>query len=395
MEDAEPYDPEYAYFEDGTAYYASEYGEPFSEIAKYSNCYYNTPTNQRYDLTWCYGHQARHLPPPCITEDDVVYNSDSGAYSADQTLNKCMANIDDLRSAPTFYNGFYHGCLMIESEITLLNLVSVDEINGVAELQVIIDYTWIDSRYNMAPFWQRMHPDSISFDMTTILQSENIWLPEVVFPDAQSIDVMSTTLTLTPAKENFTTGAYDATFFIYEVTYNLQLVQPGFNFKNYPHDEQDIILRYTVLNYDSSQIQIFPYGVFCSYLPDGECSFSKNPIWKWSNEVSEFSCTAYSDPKKSGAYIEPSYAYYSIHIARQGMGIVVRLVLPLTLLLMISALTFWVSYENRVDTTITLLLSVSALYIVILQVRKHSHRTRFIAALLLVSTGRLVFGSIE
>ena len=36
------------------------------------------------------------------------------------------------------------------------------------------------------------------------------------------------------------------------------------------------------------------------------------------------------------------------------------------MLLLLSALTFWLSYENRVDTTITLLLSVSALYIVIL-----------------------------
>jgi len=44
----------------------------------------------------------------------------------------------------------------------------------------------------------------------------------------------------------------------------------------------------------------------------------------------------------------------------------VRLVLPITLLIFLAGLTFWAEYGGRVDSTITLLLSVSALYIVIL-----------------------------
>ncbi len=43
-----------------------------------------------------------------------------------------------------------------------------------------------------------------------------------------------------------------------------------------------------------------------------------------------------------------------------------RLILPITLLLVLAGLTFWAQFENRVDSTVTLLLAVSALYIVIL-----------------------------
>ncbi len=69
---------------------------------------------------------------------------------------------------------------------------------------------------------------------------------------------------------------------------------------------------------------------------------------------------------KSAYALWPSFALYRLTMQRQGSGVIVRLILPLTMLLLLSALTFWISYENRLDTTITLLLSVSALYIVIL-----------------------------
>eukprot|EP01037_Dinobryon_pediforme_P036136 gene36136-42929_t len=152
---------------------------------------------------------------------------------------------------------------------------------------------------------------------------------------------------------------------MYEATYDLVLVQPGFNFRRYPNDDQDIIIRFSALNFDAEQLQLFPSDVSCSFLPDHTCSFASNAMWIWKNEPSFQSCTAYPDQKASNIY--PSFVYYSVKIVRQGDGIIVRLVLPLMILLLLSALTFWVTYENRVDTTITLLLSVSALYIIILQ----------------------------
>lgn len=350
--------PNDIYSYDDDSYYGDK--ETFESLLP--QCYYPTPTTY-LGLEYCYGHQTRTSPPPCVANADLVYDNQTGAFSADQTFYNCMANIPDVASMPTFYNGKYHGCLMVLTQMTLLNLVRVDEVDGVAELQVIIDFTWTDRRYNMPLFWEEVPFSYSGFDITTILtnQSTVLWRPEIVFPDAQGVEVMAETLTLLPY--NDVNGTY--TTFLYEVTYDLLLVQPGFNFRRYPNDAQNLIVRFTAMNYDAKQLQLFPSDIACSYLPDRSCSFSNNAIWIWKDEASFQSCTAYADQKASLIY--PAYVYYSVKIVRQGNGIIVRLVLPLTLLLLISALTFWVTYENRVDTTITLLLSVSALYIIILQ----------------------------
>lgn len=54
-------------------------------------------------------------------------------------------------------------------------------------------------------------------------------------------------------------------------------------------------------------------------------------------------------------------------MVRRAYGVVIRLVLPMALLILLGSITFWVSYDHRVDVTITILLAMSALYIVILQ----------------------------
>jgi len=149
--------------------------------------------------------------------------------------------------------------------------------------------------------------------------------------------------------------------FNYEAIFDVQLVQPGFQFDDYPNDAQDILIRYAIVNYDAAELQLFPLDLTCSYLSNGKCSFSTNPLWTWDQNGS--TCNVYYDKKDM---IWPAYTEFSVRVNRQGSGLIVRLILPITLLLLLSGLTFWTAYENRVDITITLMLSVSALYIVIL-----------------------------
>jgi hypothetical protein len=74
----------------------------------------------------------------------------------------------------------------------------------------------------------------------------------------------------------------------------------------------------------------------------------------------------YVDERPSTAIVNAAFALFQVTVYREGNGVIVRLILPITLLLLLSALTFWISSDQRVNTTITLLLSISALYIVIL-----------------------------
>ncbi len=157
----------------------------------------------------------------------------------------------------------------------------------------------------------------------------------------------------------FPVGSY----FVWEALFDVMLVQPGFDFSDYPNDKQNILIRYDLQNYDAKQMQLFPRGAFCSNLADGSCSFGSNPIWTYDSQATR--CNVYYDAVPI-AIIWPAKVQYIIQVTRQGSGVIVRLIFPITLLLLLSALTFWIASNNRVNITITLLLSVSALYIVIL-----------------------------
>ncbi len=147
---------------------------------------------------------------------------------------------------------------------------------------------------------------------------------------------------------------------VFTVFYALDviLVQPKFNFRNYPEDKQNIVMRFVSYNFNAAYVKMGFNGgnglIFNQYL-DGTDTFKSNQIWTY--ESSRYYSTT------GNGY---SYNVYEINVNRQGGGIIVRLVLPIAFLLLLSTLTFWVLYENRVDTTITIMLSVSALYIVIL-----------------------------
>ncbi len=249
--------------------------------------------------------------------------------------------------------------------------LQVNEVQGYAAMQLIFDAFWYDPRFNMTSFWE-LNPAGQSYsgyDITAVLtnQSLNMWKPQITFLDAASFDTSSESMKMFDPTTNFVDFlAPNPQFsfnFNYEAVFQVSLVQPGFDFASYPNDQQQILIRYTVMNYDAEQLQVFPLAYFCSQLSDGSCAFSNNPVWTWDSEKTI--CNVYYDAK--GWLVYPTYAEVYITLDRQGNGVIIRLIMPITVLLLLSGLTFWISYDGRVDTTITLMLSVSALYIVILQ----------------------------
>ena len=60
-----------------------------------------------------------------------------------------------------------------------------------------------------------------------------------------------------------------------------------------------------------------------------------------------------------------SKGQYSINIKRYSSGVLYRLGIPVAVLLVLVGLIFWSQYRSRIRDTMTILLSVSALYIVI------------------------------
>lgn len=289
-------------------------------------------------------------PPPCLTnESELGYVQNS--LSATQTFYNCLNNVPDAAMIATFYNAQYNGQLRINTSITLNNLEYVNEIEGTARLQFSMRLFWQDDRFAMPVFWNKTSPltQAYGIDLTTILLNDSIivWQPQIRFPDAADLNIMVSYLKLNSSNIFEWGAAIDAT-----------LLQPKFDFSSYPADEQVVNIRYIVFNMRSEFCVLGFYGgqsLKFNENYDGSNTFTENPIW-------HYVTTTWSNFEGNGF----TYALYQIQVKREGQGIVLRLVLPITLLLVLAGLTFWVTYENRVDTTITLLLSISALYIVIL-----------------------------
>ncbi len=253
---------------------------------------------------------------------------------------------------PTFFNGSYSGVTVINTTLGMNNLEAINEIDGTARLQFTMRLYWEDRRFAIPALWSQMDPNTYNdgIDLTqTILNNGNvfIWLPTIRFPDASEVNIISQYLKFNASN-------------IFYLSYSLDiaLIQPGFNFRAYPDDSQTIVIRYVPYNFNNDYVRMGFYGgnaLFFNQYINGENTFDSNQIWSYDHS------TFYSTVGNGN-----SYAVYEFTVTRQGSGIIVRLVLPIAFLLLLSSLTFWVLYENRVDTTITLLLSVSALYIVIL-----------------------------
>jgi hypothetical protein len=69
-------------------------------------------------------------------------------------------------------------------------------------------------------------------------------------------------------------------------------------------------------------------------------------------------------------YLSPSRhtdAVFVLPVERYGSGVVVRLAIPITMLLVLAGCTFWVGHpESRISATSGLIIAVTALYIVLI-----------------------------
>lgn len=119
------------------------------------------------------------------------------------------------------------------------------------------------------------------------------------------------------------------------------------------------------MNFTGTDAPLIGYGLPSpvSFITiDDMTNFKANPLWTYSSYTTVVYNPNYGSTK-SGATKDTLFVY--LNIQRQSSGIIYRLAVPIMLLLLLVGLTFWSDYKARVDTTISILLAISALYIVI------------------------------
>ena len=196
--------------------------------------------------------------------------------------------------------------------------------------------------------------NTLGAEITNILSDNeesalNIWLPDIHFVDGTSVEYFGSTLRL-----------YPGGVLAWSRHTLLSVSNPYFDYKSYPSDSQTIELRFESYAYPVVFVTLQlrkPAVMFVEN--NGRENFKHNPMWNYDSSTA-FEALAVFSPIRAF-----TTATVQLKVSRRSSGVVVRLVLPIVLLVLLSGFTFWAEKDTRTDSTITLLLAVSALYIVV------------------------------
>ena len=295
----------------------------------------------------------------CDNEAFVSY-SNNGQISIANSVVLCMQNVDDLHLYPFYQDD---NILVVQSYIILNNLINIDSVTNTVELDFFWRVVWTDERLDMPALFSALNSTRINskgIDITQLVGTTDVnqttqpsvWYPDLFFPDASAISIGESFLKLNPG--GLLTWSRHVT---------VSLIMSNFNYKEYPSDTQVIILRYLSYSYDTSLLRVNladpAVTFFLNY--EGVESFKQNTLWSFD----EWQATI--ENQHYGVGITKSFAVIKLFVSRKPEGIILRLAVPIFILVLLSGCTFWAALESRVDSTVTLLLAVSALYIVIFQ----------------------------
>ena len=217
---------------------------------------------------------------------------------------------------------------------------------------------WYDNRWDVPQFFDVLSPNETANGIEIDLLVRDwamplpIWLPNVHFIDAQEVVVIAETVRI---KEHG--KVYWSRHLILTVT------QEFMDFQKYPMDTQDFRIRFEPYSLPSSMLSFVgtPTSVTL-YNDNGLYPFEHNAMWSFNSAGSSVM------EVNRGTAAKPRYfstGTLDISMSRQSAGLVFRLAVPIVFILVLAGFIFWASPEERVGSTITLLLAISALYIVI------------------------------
>ena len=250
----------------------------------------------------------------------------------------------------------------VNTQVVLNNLIHVNEIDGSVEVDLFFRNWWTDVRWNLTDLWDQMNPNTYydGIDIFPLLQEEDglkIWTPNMYFSDGLSTEVLTTTLKLRPE------GA------LYRSQHmKISLAQPTFNLTRYPIDSQTVYIKYGIYGLTKSIMALAVKNPPIKYTKSSDTvmpAFASNPVWR--HQPGDFSGAVY-EADYSHSNIERIFPLVNlqVHIKREGSGVLSRFAFPVLVLLILAGFTFWDDFESRVQITLTILLSVSALYVVVI-----------------------------
>lgn len=253
----------------------------------------------------------------------------------------------------------------VSSQIVLNNLILIDEIAGLVKLDFIYRVSWIDPRWSIPEMWQYVKPAMANegITITDLVRASNplqLWLSDNTFYDETESTILVEAIRFKPGGSMYWTRHFVMT-----------IAQPGFDYTKYPLDSQEIVIRISPYTYSTAFVKMAwgtPAVLYVRAKPDSTPNLMLNQIW--SHKYGDYKTEVYvaqTPTTVNGVIIQRSFefSFLNITITRKEKGIVIRLIAPIVALMMLSGVTFWATLNNRLSSTMTILLSVSALYIAV------------------------------
>eukprot|EP01038_Epipyxis_sp_PR26KG_P008287 gene8287-11217_t len=291
--------------------------------------------------------------PSCGVE--VTYNQ--GLPDPVETIYNCSESTSAPYQPVTAFLGA--APINVSAQLVLNNLVYVDDMQQTVTMDFKFRLQWHDNRFNLPQLFAVLNPNIShnGFELTQMYYSGSnplqIWRPDLHFVDAQSVTVTA---------ESFRLKNHGVVYWSRHLS--VLISQSQFTYKDYPLDPNNIQIRFESysLPKDDLFISFVNPAVELYASQDQLPNIMSNPLWKYNGYFTELLFPNYqfyeSDPPRIF-----SQAVITVKLGRFSTGILMRLALPIMLVACIAGILFWADPDKRLDNTVTLLLTVSALYI--------------------------------
>lgn len=254
---------------------------------------------------------------PCLNSSTIVYDA-YGNVNVQESLAVCLAAVNSPDFNPAYITG---KAVNVTNEFLLNNLISIDNLSNQVNFDFYYRLYWTDPRLSAPALFEALG-SVVSANGLNIIQylGDSIWLPDNFFTEAVAVSTTDSYLKLYPDGN-----------ILWSRHFTLSLLQSQLNFKTYPDDSQQLVLR--TISYSSSQSFIMQQihqpcvSLYPSY--DGSESFAQNPLWTYESSTCKVSVTGLTGSLRSEALV-------FINLKRISGGIVARLALPIFLLCLLG-----------------------------------------------------------
>lgn len=135
---------------------------------------------------------------PCVNDSTISYHR-SGQVAVLKTFATCIENVLD----PLLFEGYAtQQSIPFKAQVSLNNLVEVNEVQNTVTIDFLLRVYWTDSRLDMPAMWEALGPEvsASGIDLVQYIEVNGnaFWLPDFVFSEASTMEITNSFLKLYP-----------------------------------------------------------------------------------------------------------------------------------------------------------------------------------------------------